>query len=51
MCNTYKICEEYANIVRKEYDELKVKRRDLFEGTDYLKKYNISIEANNSIET
>jgi len=43
ICETYKTCLKYANILRDEYDELKIKKEHLFESTDYLKDFDLKI--------
>ena len=44
ICKTYNTCLDYADILRDEYEELKIKKDKLFENTDYLSNYNISID-------
>tara|TARA_B100000427_G_scaffold287642_1_gene262384 strand:+ start:47 stop:781 length:735 start_codon:yes stop_codon:yes gene_type:complete len=43
ICETYQTCHQYVEIIRKEYNELKIKKESLFECTDYLKQYNLTI--------
>jgi hypothetical protein len=43
ICETYKTCLKYANILRDEYEELKIKKEHLFESTDYLKDFDLKI--------
>ena len=44
ICKTYNTCLDYADILRDEYEELKIKKDKLFENTDYLSNYNLSID-------
>jgi len=43
ICETYKTCLKYANTLRDEYEELKIKKENLFESTDYLKGYDLKV--------
>ena len=43
ICDTYKICKNYVDIIRNEYKTLDIKKYELFETTDYLKEYNLRI--------
>lgn len=43
ICETYKTCLKYAKILRDEYEELKIKKENLFESTDYLKEFDLKV--------
>ena len=43
ICKTYETCGKYSYILEKEYKELNIKKDTLFEGTDYLKGYELNI--------
>jgi len=43
ICKTYKTCLKYAEILQDEYDSIKIKKKNLFESTDYLKEFNLKI--------
>ena len=43
ICETYKTCLKYANILREEYDGLNIKKENLFESTNYLKDFDLKV--------
>ena len=43
ICETYQICPKYVDVIKEEYNTLNIKKEKLFENTDYLRKYNLSI--------
>ena len=43
ICNTYNTCKDYANIIKREYESLNIKKNKLFECTDYLKNFDLNI--------
>ena len=43
ICETYNTCLKYASILRSEYAELKIKKQNLFESTDYLKGFDLKV--------
>ena len=45
ICKTYNTCIEYSKVLKNEYDELNIKKkRILFENTNYLNDYGLSID-------
>lgn len=44
ICKTYNTCIEYSKVLRNEYDELNIKKEILFENTNYLNNYGLSID-------
>ena len=43
ICETYQTCLKYADVLRCEYAGLNIKKENIFESTDYLKKYNLKV--------
>ena len=43
ICKTYNTCNEYSDILEKEYEDLNIKKDMLFENTSYLEEYDLDI--------
>lgn len=43
LCQTYNTCLDYADIIKKEYDEIYGEKHTLFQCTNYLEEYNLNI--------
>ena len=43
ICKTLNTCNEYSDIIRKEYDGLNIKKTSVFDSTRYLECYNLDV--------
>ena len=43
ICETYNTCLEYSDVLKKEYEDLNIKKDKLFENTDYINNYDIKV--------